>query len=338
MNIVKISVIFFMTSLIVESRSWTSTHGSTINAELIDFSNRIVSLKKPSGDKISLRINKLIPSDQAFVREWDANKNKKKNVLKPKPKENTFVFTDFNNHSRVLPPKWGTSSAEDYTCVLEKVINEELSIRPYSPHRYSGIEIYRKNYDKRGIISLPEDYCSSCLPKSMLPSHEILSIEIEEYETVKNLDALLKFPKLMTVRIRDCHIEKLEPLSKLKYLVACDLVKNRIKSIDPLVNCVWLNYLNVGSNNIRYIDKSLPNFKTLSYIDLFRNPLKIDPSPLRNIKKTMHCPAGCLIDRCGNPYLPQKMNFSAIFSSISTDKEFFMEYYKLTRNPNSGIR
>lgn len=45
-----------------------------MNAELVDFSNRIVILKSSSGKKISLKIEQLTQSDQSFVKQWVAQK------------------------------------------------------------------------------------------------------------------------------------------------------------------------------------------------------------------------------------------------------------------------
>ncbi|HAE10031.1 MAG TPA: hypothetical protein DCG39_00165 [Opitutae bacterium] len=50
-----------------EMRKWTSAQGSTIEAELVDYSDRVVVLRSAKGRKISLRLNQLSPSDQAFV-------------------------------------------------------------------------------------------------------------------------------------------------------------------------------------------------------------------------------------------------------------------------------
>ena len=76
------SILLFLTALIFsypnllngESRTWTSTKGSTMNAELVDFSNRIVILKSSSGKKISLKIEQLTQADQSFVKQWVAQK------------------------------------------------------------------------------------------------------------------------------------------------------------------------------------------------------------------------------------------------------------------------
>ena len=46
-----------------------------MQAELIDFSNRIVILKSLAGKKITLSIDKLISSDQSFIKDWSAKKN-----------------------------------------------------------------------------------------------------------------------------------------------------------------------------------------------------------------------------------------------------------------------
>ena len=50
-----------------EMRKWTSAQGSTIEAELVDYSDRVVVLRSAEGRKISLRIDQLSPPDQAFV-------------------------------------------------------------------------------------------------------------------------------------------------------------------------------------------------------------------------------------------------------------------------------
>ena len=63
---------------VAQPRKWTSTAGSTMNAELVDFSNRVVILKSTTGQKITLKIDQLITSDQSFVQEWSQEKNKLK--------------------------------------------------------------------------------------------------------------------------------------------------------------------------------------------------------------------------------------------------------------------
>jgi hypothetical protein len=63
---------------VAQPRKWTSTAGSTMNAELVDFSNRVVILKSTTGQKITLKIEQLISSDQSFVQEWSQEKNKLK--------------------------------------------------------------------------------------------------------------------------------------------------------------------------------------------------------------------------------------------------------------------
>ena len=69
-----VSIFFYSSLLNGESRTWTSTTGSTMNAELVDFSNRIVILKSSSGKKISLKIEQLTLSDQSFVKQWVTQK------------------------------------------------------------------------------------------------------------------------------------------------------------------------------------------------------------------------------------------------------------------------
>ncbi len=73
-----LSFTFLSLYLAAESRKWTSTSGSTMNAELVDFSDRVVILKNSTGQKITLKIEKLTSSDQMFVKEWSKQKNKLK--------------------------------------------------------------------------------------------------------------------------------------------------------------------------------------------------------------------------------------------------------------------
>ena len=70
-----------------EMRKWTSTQGSTIEAELVDYSDRVVVLRSAQGRKISLRIDQLSQTDQAFVlggnKEGSAPAGQDKAGLKP---------------------------------------------------------------------------------------------------------------------------------------------------------------------------------------------------------------------------------------------------------------
>ena len=50
-----------------EMRKWTSSVGSTIEAELVEYADRVVVLRSAQGRKISLRIDQLSQTDQAFV-------------------------------------------------------------------------------------------------------------------------------------------------------------------------------------------------------------------------------------------------------------------------------
>ena len=62
------SLTFLFTSFAsAEMRKWTSTQGSTIEAELVEYSDRVVVLRSAQGRKISLRIDQLSQTDQAFV-------------------------------------------------------------------------------------------------------------------------------------------------------------------------------------------------------------------------------------------------------------------------------
>ena len=48
-----------------ETQTWTSTTGTTVEAELMEYANRIVVLKTASGRKLTLPLAKLVPEDQA---------------------------------------------------------------------------------------------------------------------------------------------------------------------------------------------------------------------------------------------------------------------------------
>jgi hypothetical protein len=78
--------------MVAQPRKWTSTAGSSMNAELVDFSNRVVILKSTTGQKITLRIDQLITSDQSFVQEWSQEKNKLKLASKNTLPANTGLY------------------------------------------------------------------------------------------------------------------------------------------------------------------------------------------------------------------------------------------------------
>ena len=64
--------LLFSSSLSAEMRTWTSSAGSKIEAELVEYSNRVVVLRSADGRRISLPINKLAPADQVMVTKWHA--------------------------------------------------------------------------------------------------------------------------------------------------------------------------------------------------------------------------------------------------------------------------
>jgi len=59
-----------LSSAFPQMRTWTSSTGSKIEAELVDYSDRVVVLLSSKGRKISLGINKLSPADQVIVTNW----------------------------------------------------------------------------------------------------------------------------------------------------------------------------------------------------------------------------------------------------------------------------
>ena len=65
------SFIFLFASVaFADMRKWTSSSGSSIQAELIDYSDRIVVLRSSDGRRISLNLNQLSPADQLLVKNW----------------------------------------------------------------------------------------------------------------------------------------------------------------------------------------------------------------------------------------------------------------------------
>lgn len=68
--------LLFSSAVSAEMRTWTSSAGSELEAELIEFSNRVVVLRSADGRRISLPINKLAPADQVMVTKWHAENSK----------------------------------------------------------------------------------------------------------------------------------------------------------------------------------------------------------------------------------------------------------------------
>ena len=79
---------FFNFSLLGESRTWTSSAGSKLTAQLMDYSNRVVTLRSSDGKKITLPIDKLIPEDQMVVTKWANEKKALKSATKSSYSQN----------------------------------------------------------------------------------------------------------------------------------------------------------------------------------------------------------------------------------------------------------
>ena len=70
-----ISLFFLLSKEIsAEIRTWTSSTGSKIQAELVSFANNMIVLRSADGRNITLPIYKLGPSDQKFVQGLYSNK------------------------------------------------------------------------------------------------------------------------------------------------------------------------------------------------------------------------------------------------------------------------
>ena len=73
--LILISLVFlFANGASAETRTWISSTGSKIEAELISFTNNTIVLRSADGRRITLPLHKLGPADQAFVRELHTDK------------------------------------------------------------------------------------------------------------------------------------------------------------------------------------------------------------------------------------------------------------------------
>jgi thiol-disulfide isomerase/thioredoxin len=69
----KIILCLFLYSTVwtsAETRTWTSTAGTTLEAELMEYANRTVVLKTTGGRKLNLPLGKLVPEDQVRIMKW----------------------------------------------------------------------------------------------------------------------------------------------------------------------------------------------------------------------------------------------------------------------------
>jgi nucleoredoxin len=76
-----------------ETQTWTSTAGTTLEAELMEYANRTVVLKTASGRKLTLPLAKLVPEDQARITKW-AEGQEKVQVKKTQSASNSATGTD----------------------------------------------------------------------------------------------------------------------------------------------------------------------------------------------------------------------------------------------------
>ena len=59
-----------------EMRTWTSTSGTSLEAELMEYANRTVVLKTAAGRKLTLPLAKLVPEDQVHITNWAQGQEK----------------------------------------------------------------------------------------------------------------------------------------------------------------------------------------------------------------------------------------------------------------------
>ena len=75
-----------------EMRTWTSTSGTTLEAELMEYANRTVVLKTAAGRKLTLPLAKLVPEDQVRITKWAEGQEKVQ--VKTQSGSNTATATD----------------------------------------------------------------------------------------------------------------------------------------------------------------------------------------------------------------------------------------------------
>ena len=175
---------------VAQPRKWTSTAGSTMNAELVDFSNRVVILKSTTGQKITLKIDQLITSDQSFVLEWSQEKNKLKLASKNTLPANTG-FTELCASS--CRDEFGRNS---YEWLAEIVPDDEnLSILDLACGSGPLLKILvdrNKNFNLKGVDMCPEELA---LAKKRLVNSEVSLIESKAQNLTaikdKSIDILL---------------------------------------------------------------------------------------------------------------------------------------------------
>jgi len=71
----------FLATIVVASaeiRTWTSSSGSTLEAELVEYANRTVVLKTAKGRRVVLPIQKLAQEDQVRATQWADEQEKKR--------------------------------------------------------------------------------------------------------------------------------------------------------------------------------------------------------------------------------------------------------------------
>ena len=68
-QIILISILALAASCLLQARNWTSTAGTTVEGELVDFANRRVTIKTTDGRRLVVQLQLLSPADQKFVLE-----------------------------------------------------------------------------------------------------------------------------------------------------------------------------------------------------------------------------------------------------------------------------
>tara|TARA_B100001057_G_scaffold382043_1_gene388012 strand:- start:187 stop:909 length:723 start_codon:yes stop_codon:yes gene_type:complete len=112
--------LLFSSSVSAEMRTWKSSAGSELEAELIEYSNRVVVLRSADGRRISLPINKLAPADQVMVTKWHAENSKSTGGFASASKQQAVKAQLKPDLAEMLPSKLLDSSGK-------KISRDELA-------------------------------------------------------------------------------------------------------------------------------------------------------------------------------------------------------------------
>jgi nucleoredoxin len=79
-----IAFLALTTAASLQARTWTSTAGTTIEGELIDYANLTAIIQAEDGRRLPVQLELLSPSDKEYVREWYTAKKQGSSLPKGK--------------------------------------------------------------------------------------------------------------------------------------------------------------------------------------------------------------------------------------------------------------